>query len=237
MSEALYAERPAVYDALYAEKPYGEEVEWVLDRFRERGSGGDRALVVGCGTGEHSRRLVDRGFDVTGVDRYRAMVERAREKSDATFRVDALPDLSVSGSFDLVWAPFTVINHLGPAEVGPAVRAMADRVVDGGVLVVDSLAVTPDDETQTPHLSTYDAGDGLYARLTAIHPTGGDHHAYESLVFTPDGEWFVDTHDYYDHDEAFLEGVLAGAGLAVDVHDWYGLDDPPEEGAVFVGAD
>lgn len=232
MSEALYAERPEVYDALYAEKPYDAEVEWVLEAFERLGNGGRRALVVGCGTGEHSRRLTGYGFDVTGVDRYEAMVERARTKSEADFRVDRLPDLSVEGSYDLVWAPFTVLNHVAAADVGPAVRAMVRRLAEGGVLVADVLGAWSTDGE--PHLSTYDASDGTYARLTRIDEAEGDRHDYESLVFTPEGDVFVDTHDYYDHDDAFLEGVLAGAGLEVTVRDWYGLEDV-ERGTVFLG--
>jgi len=232
MSEALYAERPGVYDALYAEKPYDAEVEWVLEQFERLGNGGERALVVGCGTGEHSRRLTEQGFDVTGVDRYEAMVERARTKSDAEFRVDRLPDLSVEGAYDLVWSPFTVLNHVASDDAEPAVRAMVRRVADGGVLVADVLEVSSTDGG--PHLSTYQAPDGEYARLTQIHHAEGDRHDYESLVVTPDGEVFVDTHEYYDHDDAFIEGVLAGAGLSVTVRDWYGLEGV-EEGTVFLG--
>ena len=55
MSDALYEQYPVVYDALYAEKPYDIEVEFVTEYVEA----GDRVLVVGCGTGEHSRRLVD----------------------------------------------------------------------------------------------------------------------------------------------------------------------------------
>jgi len=236
MSEALYARRPEVYDALYADKPYDDEVEWVLDRFAaERGSVPETptALVVGCGTGEHSRRLEAAGMDVTGVDRYGAMVERAREKSAATFRVDRLPDLSVEGSYDLVWAPFTVLNHLPTPDLGAAVRAMVERLASDGLLVVDVLTVASGGEG--PGLSTYDAEEGEYARLTQVHPAEGDRHQYDSLVVTPEGDVFVDTHDYYDHDVSFVEGVLAGAGLSASVEDWYGLDAGWDDGTVFVG--
>lgn len=233
MSEALYAERPDVYDVLYADKDYEGEVEWVCDRLADHGVDAGNALVVGCGTGEHSARLEARGFDVTGVDRYEAMVERARTKSGAEFTFDRLPDLSVDGSYDLVWAPFTVVNHLPPDEFGASVRSMADRLSGGGLLVVDTISV-PDEETP-PRLRAYEGPDGEYARMVQTYHVEGRRSRWDSLVFTPDGGVFVDTHDLWNYDEAFVEGVFAGAGLAVESSGWYGSGESDDEASVYVG--
>lgn len=104
MEGALY-DHPAVYDVLYEEKGYGGEVAFVLDRFDDLGNGGDRALVIGCGTARHSRHLVDSGFEVTGIDPNSSMLDLARQRSDAEFVEGGLPTIDVEGSFDLVWAP------------------------------------------------------------------------------------------------------------------------------------
>ncbi|WP_128478795.1 class I SAM-dependent methyltransferase [Halorussus pelagicus] len=244
MNENLYAEYPETYDALYAWKDYDAEVEFVLDRFAERDtddaerseleSGRKRALVVGCGTGEHSKRLSAEGFEVVGVDKYPAMVKRARTKSDAEFRVGELPDLPVEGSFDLVWFPFTVVQHLDADAVAESLRAAADYLVDGGLLVFDQFATGQ--EGTAPRLVTYDADDGTYARLTDVHETGDSTFRWDSLVFTPDGEFFADTHRLYDHDESYLDGVCAVLGLSVERHGWYDeAAEPDEDGrTVFV---
>ncbi len=39
-----------------------------------------RLLDLGCGTGEHSRYLVDQGFEVVGVDASVSMLEKARDR-------------------------------------------------------------------------------------------------------------------------------------------------------------
>ncbi|MFB6206764.1 MAG: class I SAM-dependent methyltransferase [Haloglomus sp.] len=246
MREALYAAHPEAYDALYAEKSYAAEAAWVLDRFEAVGSDGDRALVVGCGTGEHDRHLLEAGFDVTGVDRYEAMVERAREKNpDATYATDALPDLSVEGRYDLVWAPFTVVNHLPRSDLGAAVRAMADRLAPGGLLLFDTLDVDFEDgdgdgdrDGESParfRAHPDPGGDGFYARLVQNYETDEGRYRWDSLVLTPDGEWFVDRHTLTSFDPAFVAGVVAGAGLSPTVHDeWYGTGDIPGH-AVFEG--
>lgn len=72
-----------------------------------------------------------------GVDEYPAMVERAQTKSDPEFHVNSLPELSVGGTFDLAWLPFTVVQHLRPDELGESFRPLADRLADGGLLVFD----------------------------------------------------------------------------------------------------
>jgi len=239
MNENLYAEYPEAYDALYARKDYDSEVEFVRSTFEEAVESGAerdesdqrRALVVGCGTGEHSKRLREEDFAVVGVDKYPAMVERARSKSDAEFRVGELPDLPVEGSFDLVWFPFTVVQHLGPDAVADSLRAAADRLADGGVLVFDQ--ISGQNFGDSASLRTYPSDEGTYARITHVHDAEDGGSRYDALVFTPDGEFFVDTHRLYDHDDAYLEGVCDVLGLSVERHGWYDEDaDPDESGHV-----
>jgi len=61
-------------------------------------------LEIGCGTGEHTRRFVDEGFEVTALDKYEGMLSIAREKCDADFRRETLPDIALDESFDVVVA-------------------------------------------------------------------------------------------------------------------------------------
>jgi len=228
MNENLYAEYPEAYDALYARKDYDAEVEFVLSRFEETTETDQkRALVVGCGTGEHSKRLREEGFDVVGVDKYPAMVERARTKSDAEFRVGDLPDPPVEGSFDLVWFPFTVVQHLDPDAGAESLRAAADHLTDGGLLVFDQ--ISGERFGDSAYLRTYPSDDGTYARITRVHEADGGASRYEALVFTPDGEFFVDTHRLFDHDDAYLDGVCTVLDLSVERFGWY--DEAAEPGA------
>jgi SAM-dependent methyltransferase len=227
MAETLYAEHPEVYDALYAEKGYDAEVAFVLDRFAEGGNGGDRALVVGCGTGEHSRRLVAEGFEVVGLDKHEAMVERARSKSDATFRVGELPDLPVAGEFDLVWLPFTVVNYLDTDDLAASFEAIGDHLADGGLFVFDQMYA--DALAGGPTLQCHESDDGGYARLTQVHDLGGERFRWDSLVFTPAGEFFVDTHLLTDHDRESLAELLAALGLSVETYGWYAVPEEAKE--------
>lgn len=241
MTDTLYAQRPDVYDALYSIKGYDAEVEFVVERFGEAGNGGDRVLVAGCGTGEHGRRLVERGYDVVGVDKHEAMIERARTKSDAEFRVGELPALPVDGEFDLVWLPFNVVNYLGYDDLADSLAVLGDVLADGGLLVLDQLCA--ERMVGGPSLHCHETDDGAYARLIEVHEVDGDRYSWDSLVFTPDGEFFVDSHVLTDFDREFLAGVLDALGLSVEAYDWYGVvedrpeadDSPEDDTVVFVG--
>ena len=81
--DGLYAR---AYDALYARKPYGAEVELladVMDLWPR-----SHVVDVGCGTGRHARVFADMGFDVTGLDLSADLIAIARERvPEAAFRV------------------------------------------------------------------------------------------------------------------------------------------------------
>lgn len=84
-----------------------------LPEIIDRHTVGRRALDFGCGTGRSTRFLRDLGFDVTGVDISRSMLERARELDpEGDYRLvpdGKLPGLD-PGSFDLVLSVFTFDN-------------------------------------------------------------------------------------------------------------------------------
>lgn len=226
MERPLY-DHPAVYDALYAGKPYGEEVAFVLDR----APAADRALVVGCGTGEHARRLHEAGVDAVGVDPSAAMIRRARRKSDAEFLVGTLPELPIDGRFDLVLVPFTVINHLLPEKLAPALSALADRVADeGGLLVLDTGEFP---ERDAPALQTATGPAGDCARLLQFRHLEDRRVRMDAVVFH-DSSWFVDRHDLTAFDDETVALSLAELGFVVKRQDWYTDETMMADPSVFV---
>jgi ubiquinone/menaquinone biosynthesis C-methylase UbiE len=76
---------------------------------------GDRALDVGCGTGEFTAAMARAGADAIGVDVADAALRRARARHPGVeFRLVPLdgPLPFEDGSFQLVWAT-EVIEHVG----------------------------------------------------------------------------------------------------------------------------
>lgn len=75
---------------------------------------GDRALDIGCGTGEFTAALAQAGAHPIGVDVAEAALERARSRHpELDFRLVPIdgPLPLEDGSFDLVWAS-EVIEHV-----------------------------------------------------------------------------------------------------------------------------
>jgi SAM-dependent methyltransferase len=97
-----------------------------------------RALDAACGTGRHTRRLVDLGHDVTGVDITPEMLERAAASvPEARFlRADLRRLPFDDGSFDLVVCGLA-LSHL--PELEPAVRELARVLRPDGHMVVSVL--------------------------------------------------------------------------------------------------
>ncbi|WP_030688659.1 bifunctional 2-polyprenyl-6-hydroxyphenol methylase/3-demethylubiquinol 3-O-methyltransferase UbiG [Streptomyces globisporus] len=120
---------------------------WILRQLPRRV---DRALDVGCGSGDLARLLAGRATAVRAVDADPAIVARAREltapAAPVTFHVeDALADTGDDGAHTAVTCVAT-LHHL---PLAPALQRFRDRLAPGGTLVVLGLS-RPD--TAADHL-------------------------------------------------------------------------------------
>jgi SAM-dependent methyltransferase len=102
--------------------------------------GCERALDVGCGTGELTRRLRRVVPRVAGIDRDERSIELARSHPGAAdigyLRGDFLTAPFQPGSLDLV----TSVAALHHMDAGTALWRMADLLRPGGILAIVGLA-------------------------------------------------------------------------------------------------
>ncbi|MFC9595879.1 class I SAM-dependent methyltransferase [Streptomyces sp. NPDC056944] len=120
---------------------------WILRQLPRRL---DRALDVGCGSGDLARLLATRATAVRAVDADPAIVARARELTAPAARVtfaveDALADTADDGGHAAVTCLAT-LHHL---PLAPALERFRERLAPGGTLVVLGLS-RPD--TPADHL-------------------------------------------------------------------------------------
>lgn len=230
MTEHLYTEYPELYDAIQSEWDYDRDVAFVREAVR-----GDPSevsvLEIGCGTGEHTRRFVDDGFDVTGVDPADDMLALAREKCrSADFRTGALPDVDIEAEFDAIVALRGVINHLPSDALDPAVGTLVNHLVDDGVLIFDNSPLPPDGND--PALDTGDTEHGRYARVAQLQSRPDDRLDWVSVTFTADGAVVPTRRPMTPFADERIAATLDAHGFAVETHDRYG---PTDDRTVFVG--
>lgn len=249
--ERLYTDHPELYDAIQSGWNYDRDVEFVVDQLSRHGVDGRRLIEVGCGTGEHTRRFVKRGFAVTAVDAYGGMLSVARAKlgsdgglgsgpdadlgsgsADGTvaFRRDALPGIEVDGRYDAAVAIRGVINHVSPDALAPAVRRFADALTEGGLVVFDNSPLPPDGNR--PGLDVGETADGRYARVARHAPRADGRLDWRSVTFTADGEPFVSSRPMTPFADETIRDALVAAGFDVETTDGYG---PEDDRTVFVG--
>ncbi|QMU77591.1 class I SAM-dependent methyltransferase [Streptacidiphilus sp. PB12-B1b] len=142
-------------DDWHAQPVDGELREAVRRHFRS-GPTAD----IGCGAGRDTAWLTGAGFAATGYDASPALLAEARRRHPGIpFEHAVLPQLAglVDGSFQNVLCE-TVIMHLPPEELAPALRRLTSVLVPGGTLYL-TWRVSPGDGGRDGHGRLYTGVD------------------------------------------------------------------------------
>ena len=140
------------YDLLYKDKDYASESKYVVDLLKEHKAGAKKLLELGCGSGSHAVFLCDIGFEVTGIERSKEMVEAAIQKKIKGFTpvVGDITSFIVEGKFDCAISLFHVISYLNSNENLIKCFNLVNRSLsDNGVFIFD-VWYTPAVYTQKP---------------------------------------------------------------------------------------
>lgn len=146
MTELFGSEYADAYDVLYKDKDYLEESRVIDCLLQTHGNGPvRRVLDLGCGTGNHALPLVQRGYEVVGVDRSAGMLESARKKAvsrqidgKANFYEGDIRSFQIEQSFDACLMMFAVLGYqLENADVLAALRTARRHVRLGGLFIFD----------------------------------------------------------------------------------------------------
>jgi SAM-dependent methyltransferase len=128
------------YDVIYgAFKDYAAEVAQLTSLLRRLNPACRTALDVGCGTGEHARRLGAEGFAVDGLDIEPAFVRMASLKHPAGRFVAAdMSDFQLPDRYDALLCLFSSIGYLRTLDrVTRALTCFREHLAPGGVALVE----------------------------------------------------------------------------------------------------
>ncbi|MEM1194836.1 MAG: class I SAM-dependent methyltransferase [Pseudomonadota bacterium] len=103
-----------------------------LDAFLDRLKPGAEVLELGCGGGQDSARMRERGFAIDPTDGVAAMARKANERFDLGVRVMRFDELDTRASYDAIWAHATLL-HCPRAELPDALARILRALRPGGL--------------------------------------------------------------------------------------------------------
>ena len=151
---AAYDAAASAFAAEWHEQPAPTDLHDLVQRFFKPG----RTADIGSGSGREVAWLAANGFDAVGYEPSRGLREEAQRRYPALRFGDAtLPELAgiADASFDNVLCE-TVLMHLNPAEVGPAVARLRSILKPAGTLYL-SWRVTEGADQRDPQGRLYAA--------------------------------------------------------------------------------
>jgi SAM-dependent methyltransferase len=177
----FYGDFAWAYDLLVA-RPVAEECARVALIFSKRGvPSGARVLDAGCGTGRYAIELARHGYRVIGVDRSSHLIAIARRRSSGFVLADLLA-LPVRRCHGGILCRGVLNDVLDDDDRGAVMRAFADALDDGGVLVLDvrDWEATVRDKTAEPVLER--TVETEHGRLTFHSDTRLEHATRRLLI-------------------------------------------------------
>lgn len=126
---------------------------------------GARILDLCCGAGTLSGMLVDRGFQVTGVDASEELLRFARRECAAEFECADARAFSRPEAFDAAVSTFDSMNHILEArEVAAVFANVHASLVPGGIFAFDLLTGEAFEKGWADNEATVEADHAIIVR-------------------------------------------------------------------------
>lgn len=135
------------YDLLYKDKNYASETDYVDSLIRKYSPNAGTILELGCGTGIHASKLVEKNYTVVGIDKSESMLQRAellKSKLPSSisqklfFSLGDIRTFETEHHFDVVVSLFHVISYMAKdADLNSAIQTARKHLNENGVFIFD----------------------------------------------------------------------------------------------------
>ena len=143
----VFAGYSRYYDLLYRDKDYSAEAQWIVGLLQKHTPDARSILEIGSGTGLHAALLAGHGYEVTGIDLSKGMLDSA-EARRADLPVDIASRLSfapgdartfrLGRKFDAVISLFHVMSYqTSNDDLAAAFASAREHLKPGGVFMFD----------------------------------------------------------------------------------------------------
>lgn len=137
----LYNKLAKYADITYSNKNYQKEVEFILQIFNKYDLKPKLIYDIGCGSGNHSKILLKRGYHVIGVDLNQGMINLAK-KNVPKLKVlkQDMRKLKLSKKGDCIITMFNAINHFSSyADFEMMLNSYYQSLNRGGLVIFDTM--------------------------------------------------------------------------------------------------
>lgn len=137
------AEFALVYDILMDHNPYGEWAEYISGLFVKEGIESGLVLELCCGTGNMTRRMSDKGYDMIGIDSSEDMLSIAEGFSEGRndgilYLCQDIREFELYGTVSAAFCVCDSMNYMLSEEDLLKVFKLVDNYLDpGGLFIFD----------------------------------------------------------------------------------------------------
>ncbi|MBE7033236.1 MAG: class I SAM-dependent methyltransferase [Ruminococcaceae bacterium] len=137
----MYNDFAYVYDRLINDVDYKEWADYYFKIFQRYGLNPKLGLDLGCGTGNLTLELANRGIEMTGVDLSEDMLMVAREKSegkDILYLNQDMTEFELYGTVDFIVSSLDCVNYITDKRDLLKVMKLVNNYLDpGGLFIFD----------------------------------------------------------------------------------------------------
>ncbi|WP_377559140.1 class I SAM-dependent DNA methyltransferase [Ornithinibacillus salinisoli] len=212
-----------LYDKFMQDAPYDLWISFTEEVINQYGKNVSQIADLGCGTGEITKRLAQKGYHMTGVDYSAEMLTIAEQKASEdrlSIRLihQDLRELEGLADIDAVVSYCDVINYITEtSDLEKVFQNIADCLIDGGLLIFDMHSMNHVEENLVNHTFADVTEDSSYIWYCTEGEQPGE--MYHDLTFflldegTHKYTRFDETHHQRTYPIHFYVGLLKKLGF------------------------